>query len=996
MRPTAAQHPSVSELASFALGKPDPATVEWVSEHLARCPDCRSVVERTPHDSLVRLLRQAHAAATPPPGGATPSIQGFTTRGPVPAPPLDQADLPPALRDHPRYRILRQLGQGGMGTVYQAEHKVMERLVAVKVISRSLLDHPEAAERFHREIRAAASLDHPNIVKAYDAEQAGDLQLLAMEYVEGRSLADVLAKKGPLPVAHACHYIRQAALGLQHAHEKGMVHRDLKPHNLMLTSRGVVKILDFGLAKLARERQSRGGLTQDNAVLGTPAYMAPEQAQKTKAADIRADIYSLGCTLFHLLTGREPFPGDDALNIIVAHLQDPPPPLESLRPDVPPGLAALVARMLAKDPDQRPQTPKEVAEALAPYGKAGAGRAEPDKSVSGKSAMRKSPASWGTSNATSARIKESPFEALEEGPASHPSAKRPTRWLVPVVGAASVLLAVSVLAGVLLTIKTKDGVVTLQVDPPDAEVTVEEGRITVSRKGESDSYTITVAEGGGKLRITRAGFEVQTREVSLREKGRTLTVTLKPKDVSKPADQPLAAAPANAKSPALPSVPERVRSVDGFVPLFNGKDLTGWKTAPGNEGYWVVAQGVLIGSNPGTGGFSLIFSERDDFTDFHLRAEARCSDGNYSQMILRTLDPPRITRGYRIVINSNNSNSLKTGSLEGLATVRMPPVRANEWFTLDAIAQGNHIVIKVNRRTTADCTDTQIRLNRGKITMIANQIGRVEFRKIEIKELSAPDPAAAPLPLGKSPESPKRPEVPSIARVTPRDGGFVPLFNGRDFTGWRVFLNPPADDVDPHDVYSIKDGVIHCSGKVAGYLRTEKEYSDYVLRFQWRSPEASSNSSVLVHTTGPDMIVPKAVRATPSGQFHLVGGFRLTIPNAAGRQHPRFSSVYAPIGGHWEARAEKDKSGRPLYSAVFKPVEKPPGEWNQGEIICREDTIKYIINGQLVNEGTRAELTKGSVLLVQFRVVNFQSDGQTIIRGPTEFRNIEIKELSAK
>src|SRR5947207_4854580 len=129
-----------------------------------------------------------------------------------------------------------------------------------------------------------------------------------MEYVEGKSLADVVQRKGPLPVAHACHYVRQAALGLQHAHERGMVHRDLKPHNLMLTPKGTVKILDFGLAKLASERQSRGGLTQDNAVLGTPAYMAPEQAQKTKTADIRADIYSLGCTLFCLLTGREPFP----------------------------------------------------------------------------------------------------------------------------------------------------------------------------------------------------------------------------------------------------------------------------------------------------------------------------------------------------------------------------------------------------------------------------------------------------------------------------------------------------------------------------------------------------------------------------------------------------------------------------------------------------------------------------------------------------------------
>jgi hypothetical protein len=225
-------------------------------------------------------------------------------------------------------------------------------------------------ERFHREVRAAAKLNHPNIVKAYDAEQAGDLQLLAMEYIEGRSLADVLAKKGPLPIANACHYIRQAALGLQHAFEQGMVHRDLKPQNLMLTSKGVVKILDFGLAKLASEQARPGGeLTRDNVVMGTPEYMAPEQAVNTKTADIRADIYALGCTLFCLLTGRPPFVGDNSLAIIVAQAQDAPPLVESFRSDVPAPLAALVGRMLAKDPAARPQTPKEVADALAPLSK---------------------------------------------------------------------------------------------------------------------------------------------------------------------------------------------------------------------------------------------------------------------------------------------------------------------------------------------------------------------------------------------------------------------------------------------------------------------------------------------------------------------------------------------------------------------------------------------------------------------------------------------------
>jgi tRNA A-37 threonylcarbamoyl transferase component Bud32 len=738
MRPTAAQHPSALELASFALGKLEPPTVEWVSEHIARCPDCRSVVERTPHDSLIRLLRQAHADPASQAHGTTPSVQGSVTRGPVPAPPLDPADLPPALRAHPRYRVLRQLGQGGMGVVYQAEHRLMERLVAVKVINRTLLDHPEAAERFHREIRAAASLDHPNIVKAYDAEQAGELQLLAMEFVEGRSLADVLAKKGPLPVAYACQCVRQAALGLQHAHEKGMVHRDLKPHNLMLTTRGVVKILDFGLAKLASERRTRDGLTQDNAVLGTPAYMAPEQAQKTKAADIRADIYSLGCTLFCLLAGREPFPGDDALQIIVAHLQDPPPPLESLRPDVPPGLAALVARMLAKDPAERPQTPKEVAEALLPFAKPAA------KPV--PQAATLPPA------AAAVPADADPYAGLDAEPprpTARPAARSAPprrRWVLPAAVAAGVLFLAAATAGIVLTFKTKDGVVTLWVDPSDAKVEVVEGTITVTHNGDNQPYTITVAKGGGKLRVSKAGFTVESREVTLSDHGKTLSVELKP-------EVPRTPPPPN-DPPKEPPTPQP--SNDGFVPLFNGKDLTGWKTHPDNPGNWHVERGILVGRGPVP---SLLFSDRDTYTNFQVRVEARINTGGDSGVCFRIplfdYNRGRVRgQGYEAQISStpkNGRSSPLTGSFlhfPGTAVTEqlVPPW---EWFTLELTADGYRFVIKVNGKQTVDFTDRDRTYHRGHLALqVLEQSTVVEFRRIEIKELPPADSKpAAPVPV---------------------------------------------------------------------------------------------------------------------------------------------------------------------------------------------------------------------------------------------------------
>jgi serine/threonine protein kinase len=222
-------------------------------------------------------------------------------------------------------------------------------------------------------------LSHPNIVTAFDADQAGGQHFLVMEHVAGVDLDRKVKQTGPLPIRRACHFARQAALGLQHALEKGMVHRDIKPQNLMLTGEGRVKILDFGLARFASEVSidgqtiagNDGGLTQDGIALGTPDYMAPEQCIDSRTADIRADIYSLGCTLYFLLTGQLPFPHGSAIEKISAHLERTPQPLTELRGDVPPELAAVVQRMMARDPAQRFQTPNEVAAALAPFAQQG-------------------------------------------------------------------------------------------------------------------------------------------------------------------------------------------------------------------------------------------------------------------------------------------------------------------------------------------------------------------------------------------------------------------------------------------------------------------------------------------------------------------------------------------------------------------------------------------------------------------------------------------------
>jgi formylglycine-generating enzyme required for sulfatase activity len=270
------------------------------------------------------------------------------------------------------YVLLDLLGQGGMGQVYKARHTRLKVLRALKVILPQCLSSPTVLARFQREVEASALLEHPNIVHVYDADEWKGVHYLAMECVEGTDLGKLLKKSQVLPVPNACDYVRQACLGLQHAHEKGLVHRDIKPSNLMLTTQGVIKILDMGLAHITRSgvtglAQAEGSLTATGTIMGTPDYLAPEQGMNSKNVDIRADLYSLGCSLYHLLTGQMPFPGDNVVEKLICHQLHQPRPVESLRPGLPPGLPEVVRKMMAKKPDERYQTPTEAAAALLPF-----------------------------------------------------------------------------------------------------------------------------------------------------------------------------------------------------------------------------------------------------------------------------------------------------------------------------------------------------------------------------------------------------------------------------------------------------------------------------------------------------------------------------------------------------------------------------------------------------------------------------------------------------
>jgi serine/threonine protein kinase len=368
--------PEREELAAFNVGDLPGDRRAAIAEHLASCPQCLVILEESDGsaDPLVAELRQPVPAVLFAEEICRRRERLLETMDWVLAEPeeVDRGDFsfPPGSVQWGDYRILERLGRGGMGTVYRALHVHLGKIVAVKVLLPHRVDDPKAVARFRQEILAVGRLEHPHLVRALDARQEGDRLLLVMEYLEGSNLADLLRRRGPLPIAEACEVVRQAALALHYAHTQlQLVHRDIKPSNLFLTRDSYVKVLDLGLARF-QQGPLENPITGEHDRMGTFDYMAPEQWEKSRAVDIRADLYSLGCTLYQLLAGRPPFAGpeyDSDVAKMMAHAQEAVPPIQARRAGVPDGLAAVLDRLLAKRPDERYATPAEVAAALAPF-----------------------------------------------------------------------------------------------------------------------------------------------------------------------------------------------------------------------------------------------------------------------------------------------------------------------------------------------------------------------------------------------------------------------------------------------------------------------------------------------------------------------------------------------------------------------------------------------------------------------------------------------------
>jgi serine/threonine protein kinase len=405
------------------------------------------------------------------------------------------------------YLLLAEIGAGGMGRVFKAQHRGMKRVVALKVLSNAAMNDAEAIKRFQREVEAAARLEHPNIVTAYDSGTAGSVKYLVMQFVEGCDLSELIRRDGPLPLATAVDYAIQTASGLAFAHVAGVIHRDIKPANLLLDKKGVVKILDMGLASFDGSGE---GLTGNEQVMGTVDYMSPEQGYSTKGVDARTDIYSLGCTLWFLLTGKKVFEADTVVKRVMAHRDAPLPSLRNLRSDVPNSLERAVHRMLAKRAGDRFGSMNEVIAALKPFTEGGdastINRRSPSENVAGRAppfeplgaALAKtstsvdigSPRSRTASKGIAApaqakRLGESETDpitrtiSIDVGAERSPPTAAPLQLTPAVAGrnrkpktkkliAAGFVGAALLLAGIIIKVKDKDGNVVAELNVPDA------------------------------------------------------------------------------------------------------------------------------------------------------------------------------------------------------------------------------------------------------------------------------------------------------------------------------------------------------------------------------------------------------------------------------------------------------------------------------------------------------------------------------------------------
>jgi serine/threonine protein kinase/formylglycine-generating enzyme required for sulfatase activity len=546
---------------------------------------------------------------------------------------LSPSSRPDSLGRLGHYEMLQVLGKGGFGIVFRAFDETLQRVVAVKVMAPQIATLSPARKRFLREARSSAQVRHENVVQVYEVGER-PLPYLAMEFVPGETLQQKLDRSGPLEVPEVLRIGRQIAEGLAAAHACDLIHRDIKPANVLIEGgpQQRVKITDFGLARAADD----ASISQSGVIAGTPMYMAPEQALGYKL-DQRADLFSLGSVLYQMVAGRPPFRAPSTLAVLKRVAEESPRPIPEIIPETPAWLCEIIAKLHAKNPDDRYQSAREVADVLADC-----------------EAQLKA----------HAKIKD--FSRIPRG-----KPQRSGRWKW--VAAAAVLLL-----------------------PVIALTVTEFAGVTHLFRGQPAKVEPIRFEGGPSLLANNE----------------------------------------------LPS------EAGDWVPLFNGKDLTGWKTRLGKPGNWQVIDGVLVGSRDLEG----LFSTRDDYQNFHLRAEVTISRGGLADIWFRAEIPPeppspiRKPTGYTAHIDLTGDVSFRNPQTGSWTTQGTPDiVKPEEWYTLEVVAAGNHLVTKVNGVKVVDFVEPLDAYKKGHIALqLRAPDSVVRFRKIEIKELPPSAPTSLP------------------------------------------------------------------------------------------------------------------------------------------------------------------------------------------------------------------------------------------------------------
>ncbi|HEX4131782.1 MAG TPA: protein kinase [Pirellulales bacterium] len=831
------------------------------------------------------------------------------------------------------YAVTDRIGAGGMGQVFKAEHRRMRRTVALKILPPSAVKSPEAVKRFEQEVQAAARLEHPNIVTAFDAGEANGVHFLVMQYVEGQDLSSLVKRSGPLSLSQAVDYIAQAARGLAYAHGKGMVHRDIKPANLLLSNEGVVKILDMGLARFddtPPEAPAKSGerMTSAGQVMGTVDYMAPEQAADTQAADARSDIYSLGCTLYRLLAGENPYSGDTIVKTILAHREQPVPALRAKRPEVSETLDAIYQRMIAKRPADRFASAQEVVAALEALHTA---RPSPPTAV--------------------------PVGAAATGL----SQGLPSVSAFPVATAIPVATVVPVAAPFLTVAPGSD---------PSLNMTLAVAKSSTTLRNKTKStWGLTAKIMGATFGTIIAPILVtyiikfMDREVTPTQvPAAVATATLTPATPAKMngTSQPeatLATATLAAATPAVPVTPTAPQTPLAPPEMVDGKpfdllaivdparDTANAKlfgtAGRGFPSRWRKTGNILTVNSTGLKGTAKIEFPIEIPNEYDLElmvSRPKTPTESHGLLLTLPIDGEPVALG--MDLGDNHSWGLdkidgKPAARNGTLVENKPPIGT----------AATRVVVKVRCGTvTVTANDERMLEWTGR----GEQLSVVPVRKAHLNHAFVLSTDDADFIIHQM-------------VVIPGGGDWSPLFDGRDLKGWN------ATGGRDHWKVDAKTGVLDGfgSGNIS-WLTSERELHDYRLRLEFNL--AAGTNSGFTPRTVPD------VKDADQLEVQI---------NEEARSAQR-----VPLGGIRNLTSGKDTPNTAPRSGVEL---RPAGAWNDLEIDLRGRALRLWINGTLVQDVELRKPAKPADGVPGLRRIkgNF---GFQIVTGHVRYRNIVVHE----